>query len=120
MNTVTGRLTADAQLKELEDGRKVINFTMAQNDRFKPKGANEVKQVTNFFDCSYWGSIGIAEHLKKGMLIEATGRIGVNVWTNMDGDARARLTLHVQHIQLHGSAKAAIAATNEPKTETQS
>ncbi|HMR83669.1 MAG TPA: single-stranded DNA-binding protein [Niabella sp.] len=117
MQTIIGRLTANATIKETKDGRKLVAFTIAQNDRFKVKGSDEVKQVTNYFNCAYWIATGIAEHLKKGLLVEVTGRIGVNAWKNMDGDAKASLTLHVQHIQLHGKVSAAQtekATTAEP------
>ncbi|MCH5597995.1 hypothetical protein [Niabella ginsengisoli] len=51
------------------------------------------------------------------MLVEATGRIGVNVWNNMDGEAKASLTLYVQHVQLHGKNvkhETATAVNSEP------
>lgn len=104
MQTVIGRVVNNAEIRETKDGRKLVAFTVAQNDRFKIKGSNEVKQLTNYFNCSYWLSTGIAEHLKKGILVEAVGRIGVNAWKNADGEARASLTLHVQNVQLHGKA----------------
>ncbi|HMR84766.1 MAG TPA: single-stranded DNA-binding protein [Niabella sp.] len=120
MQTIIGRLTADAIIATLEDGRTVVNFTIAQNDRLKVKGSDEVKQLTNYYNCAYWMGTGIASHLKKGMLVEAAGRIGVNAWQGADGTAKARLTLHVQHIQLHGKAKTAAPSTDEPAPETQS
>ena len=114
MQTVVGRLTADAKIATLEDGRNVVNFTIAQNERFKVKGADEVKQITSYYNCSYWMGTGIAPHLKKGTLIEAAGRVGVNAWQGADGNAKASLTLHVQYIQLHG--KAGKPATAEEQT----
>lgn len=116
MQTIMGRLTANAAIRETKDGRKLVAFTIAQNDRFKVKGSDEVKKVTNYFNCSYWMGTGIAEYLKKGLLVEATGRIGVNVWNNKDGDARASLTLHVQHIQLHGKADKSDVKDTSPAT----
>ena len=119
MQTVVGRLTADAKVASLKDGRQVVNFSIAQNDRFKVKGSEEVKQVTNFFNCSYWMNSSIAAHLKKGMVIETAGRIGVNAWQSTDGSPKASLTLHVQFIQFHSkgtntsSAAKAAQATSE-------
>jgi len=119
MQTVIGRIVNDAKVSEVKDGRKVVNFTVAQNSRFKVKGSNEVKQVTNYFNCAYWMGTGIAAHLKKGMLVEAAGRIGVNAWQNASGEPKASLTLHVQHIQLHGKAKTTDATViSEPAAET--
>lgn len=124
MQTVIGRLTNDASVNETKDGRKVVNFTIAMNDRFKVKGSDELKQVTNYFQCSYWMGAGIAQHMKKGMLIETAGRIGVSTWQNASGETKAALTLHVQFIQLHGKAvkvaeeaTAQTAATAEAKSD---
>lgn len=104
MQTVVGRLTADAKITTLEDGRNVVNFTIAQNERFKTKGADNVKQITSYYNCAYWMGIGIAPYLKKGTLVEAAGRVGINAWQGADSHAKASLTLHVQYIQLHGKA----------------
>jgi single-strand DNA-binding protein len=97
MITVIGRITADAQVKTVSEGRQVVTFTIAQNERFRVKGSDEIKQVVNYFSC-------IAKHLQKGVLVEAAGRIGVNAWIDQNGEARASLNMHVQSIQLHSKA----------------
>jgi len=120
MQTVIGRLTADAKITTTKDERNVVNFTIAQNDRFKVKATGEVKQLTTYFQCAYWMGTGIAAHLKKGTLVEAVGRIGVNAYQNMDGNVVANPTLHVQFIKLHGSAKGnAIAPTGSVPATTE-
>jgi single-strand DNA-binding protein len=116
MQTVIGRLTADAKIAELKDGRSVVNFTLAQNERFKVKGSDEVKQVTSYYNCAYWLGTGIATYLKKGMLVETVGRVGVNVWQNASGEPKASLTLHVQYIQMHGKAKQDSSPAAKPQT----
>ncbi len=105
MNTIIGRITADAQVKEVSEGREVVTFTIAQNDRYKVKGAQEMTESVNYFNCSYWMGTGVATHLKKGMLVEANGRIGLDVWKDGEGEARGALTLHVQSLQLHSKAE---------------
>lgn len=112
MITVIGRITADAQVKAVGEGREVLTFTIAQNDHFKVKGSDEIKQVVNYFNCSYWLKTGIAKHLQKGVLLEVTGRIGVNAWKDHQGEARANLTLHVQRIRLHSKASKIDVATS--------
>ena len=104
MITVIGRITADAQVKTVSEGRQVVTFTIAQNERFRVKGSDEIKQAVNYFSCSYWMKTGIAKHLQKGVLVEAAGRIGVNAWIDQNGEARASLSMHVQSIQLHSKA----------------
>lgn len=104
MNTIIGRITADAQVKKVSEGREVVTFTIAQNDKYKAKGAEEVTESVNYFNCSYWLGTGVAQHLKKGMLVEANGRIGLDIWNDAKGEARGALTLHVQTLQLHSKA----------------
>jgi single-strand DNA-binding protein len=48
-----GRLTANATVNEIKDGRKVINFSIAINDGYKPKGTEVFKKITTFVNCSY-------------------------------------------------------------------
>ncbi len=101
---LTGRLTADAKLSTLKDERQVINFSIAINERYKSK-SGEPKEVVTFINCAYWINPGIAPYLTKGTLVELFGRIGVNAWTNAEGEAKAALTFHVSNIKLHGKAK---------------
>ena len=95
---ITGRLTADAIISKLTDGREVTGFTLVMNDQFKTK-AGEKKQVATFFNCSYWITPKVAEHLKKGSIISVYGRIGMNVYNNQQGEAQGSLTFHVNDIK---------------------
>jgi single-strand DNA-binding protein len=102
---IVGRITANAIVTEVKSsGRKVVNFSVAVNDRYKPKDG-ELKEFTTFFNCSYWINPGIAGHLIKGSLVELNGRISVNAWANAEGEAKASLNFHVNSIKLHGKAK---------------
>src|SRR4030095_13444005 len=104
---LVGRLTADAKVSILKGEQKVVNFSIAINDSYKPKGSEMVTKITTFVNCSYWINPTIAEHLTKGALVELSGRIGVNAWTNAEGEARASPTFHVNTIKLHGKGNAA-------------
>lgn len=102
---ITGRVTADAKVNALADERQVVNFTIAINDYYKPKGSREGKQITTYINCSYWLSSGIAERLLKGTLVQVYGRIGVQAYNDMDGNARAFLTFHGNNIKILASSK---------------
>ena len=103
---LVGRLTADAKVSILKDERKVVNFSIAINDSYKPKDSEKVSKITTYVNCSYWINPAIAEHLTKSSLVELSGRIGVNAWTKAEGEAKASLTFHVNNIKLHGKGKA--------------
>ena len=100
---ITGRLTADAKVNTLQSDRQVVNFSVVYNDYYKTK-EGERKQVPTFFDCSYWLSSKVAEKLTKGTIVLLYGRIGVNVWNNMQGEAKASLTFHVNNIKFIGGS----------------
>ena len=100
---ITGRLTANAQVRETKNSSKVLGFTVAINDSYRTKD-KERKNITTYVDCSYWLNAGIAEFLKKGTLVELYGRMGANAWVNKDGDAVANLTFHINNLKLLGKS----------------
>ncbi len=102
-----GRLTADAKVNELKDNRKVVNFSIAINDRYKPKGSDEMKTITTFVNCSYWMTSSIAAYLTKGKFVEVYGRINAGAYLNAQNELKASLNFHVNSIKLHGNLKAA-------------
>jgi len=97
---ITGRITGNAQVATTKNGREVVNFSIAINDRYKPKGQSEAVKIVTYINCTYWNNTGVAVYLTKGTIVELFGRIGVNVWKNMDGDAKGTLTMHVQQLKL--------------------
>jgi single-strand DNA-binding protein len=99
---IIGRLTADAKVNELQDGRKVVNFSIAVNDNYKTKESAELKKATTYFNCSYWINSNICKLLTKGMLVQLNGRISVNTYVNTQGETKASLNFHVNNIKLHG------------------
>jgi single-strand DNA-binding protein len=119
MEILTGRLTANATVKEISEGKQVVNFSIAVNDRNKTKGG-EAKENTRYFRCAYWNSTAIAPYLKKGGLVELAGRIDLQVWNDKDGNARGALTMHVNNIKLLGGTKGqeTNAETQAPQVET--
>ncbi len=102
--TIVGRITKDAVVNRLKDERKVVNFSLAINETYKQKAGEYVK-VTTYCNCSYWISERIAENLKKGTLIEVTGRIYVTAYAGGDGVAEASLNCHVNQIKIHAWPK---------------
>lgn len=114
---ITGRLTADAKVNTLQDERQVVSFTLVQNDNFKTK-EGEKKEVATYFDCSYWISPKVADKLKKGTIVLLYGRVGINAWNNMQGEAKASLTFHTNNIKfIGGSSKTNAAPIGEEQNE---
>jgi len=99
---ITGRITKDATVSTVKNDKEVVNFSIAINDTYKPKGSSEVKKLTTYFNCSYWVSSTIAKLLTKGTLVQLYGRLSVNVYNDLQGTAKASLNFHVNNIKLLG------------------
>ncbi len=112
MQQLIGRLTQNAKVSELKDGRKVTNFSIAINDSYKPKGSDEIKKMVTYIDCAYWITDKVAQYLIKGSVIEVLGRIGVRAYTNLQNEPKGILTCHVQDIKIHGHAKGSASITS--------
>ncbi|MFN8250258.1 MAG: single-stranded DNA-binding protein [Ferruginibacter sp.] len=112
-----GRLTKDAVVSTLKDDRKVVNFTLAVNDSYKPKGSEEWQNLTTFYNCAYWISPKVAERLRKGSLVEIAGRAYVSAYKDMEGEAKATLHCHVDSIKVHQQMKAGTSKPTEEKKE---
>ena len=102
---ITGRLTADAVVQKVNSEKQVVNFSIAINDNYKPKGSTEVKEVVTYIDCSYWLNTKTAQWLKKGTLVQLFGRIGISVYNNSEGVAVGSLTFHTNNIKILVFAK---------------
>ena len=97
---------------KLKDERKVVNFSIAVNDYYKPKNSEGVK-VTTYVNCAYWISEKIAERLTKGSLVEVSGRIYLNAYIGADGHPKASLNCHVNNIKIHAFGKSTAEAQGE-------
>ncbi len=97
---ITGRIVKDASVFKVKEKREVVNFSIAVNDSYKPKGSTETKKIVTYIDCSYWMSAGLAQWLKKGTLVQLFGRIGLNVYIGNDSQAHGSLTFHTSDIKI--------------------
>lgn len=117
--TIIGRITKDALVKQLSGDRQVVEFSIAINDWYKPKGAEQGVKLTTYFNCAYWLNPKTSEQLKKGALVELFGRVGVNVYNDMKGEAKGSLTFHVNNIKIHQLQKQEITAVPNPDEITE-
>jgi single-strand DNA-binding protein len=108
--TIIGRVTRDAEVRSLSNNKSVVSFSIAVNDDYKDKNGTKVTQ-TEFFDCAYWFSTGVAQYLTKGSVVELAGRVSARAWIGNDGQPKAGLNFNTTDIKLHGGGK------NEAETQ---
>lgn len=101
---ITGRVTADAQVRNVSNSKTVVNFSVAINDSYKNKAGERIEQTT-YFDCAYWLSPKVAQILTKGTVVELTGKVSARAWTGSDGQPHAGLNFNTSQIKTHGGGK---------------
>ena len=114
---LTGRVTADAVIKTVNDGKEVVNFSIAVNEYYKPKGATERKQITLFVECSYWQHTGVAKRLLKGAVVEVEGTMTMRVYSGKDGELKVAANFHCRRVKVFGTTtrREAISGTEDGK-----
>jgi single-strand DNA-binding protein len=98
--TIIGNLTNDPELRFVNSGAAVVNFTIASTPRTKDKSGEWVDGETVFLRCTLWrgAAENAAESLRKGTRVIATGRLGSRTWETKEGDKRTDLTLEVDEL----------------------
>lgn len=81
---IVGRLVADPEVKETENGKKVSNLTVAVPRSYKNA---EGEYETDFVDCVLWSGVAenTAEYCRKGDMIGIKGRVQTDTYENADG-----------------------------------
>jgi single-strand DNA-binding protein len=97
----TGRLTADAEVQIVKGDKKVTKFNVALNKRYKDKQGNK-QEKTAYVRCAYWVNAGLADYLKKGAIVEISGWMEAEAWTDREGNIQANLACNVDTIKLFG------------------
>ena len=95
---ITGRLTDEAKVNKTSNGKEVVNFCIAINERYK-NSQGETKKETAFVNCSYWITTKVAEHLHKGMIVSLYGNLSCKAYIDNQGEAQPVLNFHTNDIK---------------------
>lgn len=98
---IIGNLTADPELRFTPSGAAVANFTIASTPRTFDRQTNEWKDGdTLFMRCSIWrdAAENVADTLRKGMRVIASGNLTMRPWETKDGEKRTSTEMNVQEI----------------------
>lgn len=96
---IAGRIGRDAEIKKLQSGDQLCEFSVAVSERKKGE------DVTLWVRCALFGDRAekLAQYLTKGTPVAVTGRAGVSAWQGKDGGIQCALELAVNNITLLGS-----------------
>ena len=104
--TISGGLGRDAELKYLNNGDPICNFSVAVSQG-RDKG-------TIWWNCTLFGkrAEALSQYLTKGQSVTVVGTITEREWQDKEGNKRKSMDVRVSEIALQGGRKDA-----EPQEE---
>ena len=92
-----GRLTADPQERQTQNGNAFTAFTIAVERAFAGKGE---ERPTDFFDVIAWGKAGefSLKYFKKGQLVAIQGHMETRTYEDKNGVKRKGYTIIAEHL----------------------
>lgn len=99
-----GRLVAQPEVKESENGKKYTNFTIAVQRSYKNADG---EYDTDFLDVVSFGQMAdtLSEYCKKGDMIAVKGRVETSVYENEAGDKKKNTQVVADRITFLTSSK---------------
>lgn len=107
---VVGNLGANPEMRYLDSGTPVTNFSVAANRQWKNNDGTKGEE-TIWFRVTAWGRMAEVcnEYLSKGRQVLVEGRLrpdsetgGPTVWTGKDGNPRASFEITAQTVKFLG------------------
>jgi len=79
---LVGRLGKDPEVRNLENGATVANFTMATSESYKDKTTGDKKEITEWHNIVLWRGLAevAAKYLHKGDMVYVEGKLRTRSW----------------------------------------
>ena len=93
--SVTGRMGSDPEMRYINEGTPVVNFSIAHN------WLSRDEKLVKWIRVSIWGELAEKANttLHKGDLVKASGTVTFRPWTRQDGTRVEELELRVSKFE---------------------
>lgn len=116
---LVGRLGKEPEVRNLENGATVANFTMATSETYKDKTTGERKEITEWHNVVLWRGLAeiASKYLHKGDQVYIEGKLRTRSW---EKDSVTRYTTEIvgDNMTLLGSKPAGANADRNPAAPT--
>ena len=101
-----GNLGKDPEVRHLENGAAVANFSIATSENYKDRKTGEKVSQTEWHNIVAWrGLAEIAEkYLKKGAKVYIEGKLKTRTWQDQDGNNRYSTEVITDNLTMLGNA----------------
>ncbi|MCU0455760.1 MAG: single-stranded DNA-binding protein [Bacteroidales bacterium] len=101
-----GNLGQDPEIKNLENGKKVVHFTLATKEDYKNTDGQKVKETT-WHNITAWNGLAevASKYLRKGQEVLVEGRIVYRTYEDKKGITKNVTDIVLSDLQLLRSTK---------------
>lgn len=99
---LNGNLGKDPEVRHLDNGNIVANFSMATNESYKDKNDNKVEK-SEWHNCVVWGKLAeiVEKFCNNGDSISIWGKLQTRSWEK-DGVTRYTTEIVVEELKMQG------------------
>jgi single-strand DNA-binding protein len=113
---LVGRLVADPELRQTQDGTQVCSFRIAVD---RPKRRDAAEKQTDFFGVSVWRQRAeiAAKYMQKGKSVLVSGRLQIREYTDRDNNKRTAVEVTADDFQFMDSRSDGDGGGARPRAE---
>lgn len=102
---IVGNLGGDPELRYLQSGQAVCNFSVAVSERWRDRQSGEQRERTTWYRVAAWGPLGETcnQYLARGRQVMVTGNVSARGYINNNGEAAASLNLNARDVRFLGN-----------------
>ena len=99
-----GNVGREPEVRHLEGGASVANFTLATTERMRDRNSGETREITEWHNIVAWRQLAdlASNYIHKGSQIYVEGRIRSRSWDDQNGNKRYITEILADTIQLLG------------------
>lgn len=104
---VVGNLGGDPELRYMQDGTGVCNFSLAASERWRDRATNEWREKTTWYRVAVWGNQAEScnTYLRKGRQVLVSGQVSARGYMDRNGEVAASLDLKARDVRFLGGRK---------------
>ena len=94
---IVGNVGTDPEVRTLNDGKLVANFSVATSDKWRDKQTGEFKEITEWHRVVVYGGAAkiVQDYVRKGTQLYLEGKLRTNKWKDKDGVDRSVTEIHI-------------------------
>jgi single-strand DNA-binding protein len=85
-----GNLGKDPEVRHLENGAVVANFSIATSETYTDKTTNERREITDWHNIVVWRGLAevVEKYVRKGTKVYVEGKLKTRSWQDKEGNTR--------------------------------